>query len=254
MPESFSLAAYYSNVDASAGLVNVAPINDPHIRTGGNYIYLPAAIAKLLGAEAHGVAPNVQAQLRSPSVRKMFSQEINPMNATVLPATPAQIFDRFDNPIPLDPAEPMEALIYTGAAQTHNFVLVWLGGGAVVPVKGDIRTIRATSAIAAVAGTWTNIAPTFTDTMAAGKYQVVGMRFQSTTAIAARLLFPGQYTRPGCLGCVLSSDIVPGRFRNGNAGVWGEFQADTPPSIDILCNAADAAAVQFFWLDVIKSG
>lgn len=249
----YSVAAYHANVNAAAALVNVTPVADPHIRVIGNFFYVPSQLPNLLGASAFGVTP-VRAQLRSPSIRAIFHQELQPMGGAVIPSTPHVWMDRMENPIKLDGTEPLEALIMAGAAAQHNSVIILLGDGPVAPVKGDIRTIEALAAIAAVADTWTNVALTFQDTLPSGRYQMVGLKAMSTTMMAARALIPGQYARPGVLGTQVPSDLELERFRKGNPGIMGEFMHDNPPTLDILCNAADAAAVQFYWLDVIYLG
>ena len=248
-----TLVAYHEDVDASAGLVNIAAVVDPHVRTLGDYIYVPEQASMLLGAYAFGVTP-LLAQLRSPSIRTLFHQELTPMGAAVIPSTPQQLYDCFDDPIPLLGAEPMEALMQAGAAAQHNSVIVILGDGKVTYVSGDIRTIRATTTVAAVAGAWTNVPLIFADTLPSGRYQLVGMKGQSTTMLACRALVPGQYLRPGVLGQQAANDIQLQRFRRGWMGVLGEFMHDNPPTIDILCNAADAANTMSFWLDLIYLG
>lgn len=246
---AFSLVTFKASADLSAAMGNVAPLGDPHVRVVGNYIYVPSMLAHLLGIYAHAVTP-VRAQLRSPSLRMVFNQEISRLGLAAEPDTPQQLCDYFETPIPLMGSEPLEALIMAGAGAQMNAIHVWLGDGPVKPVKGAIRTIRADSATAPTVGVWTNVAVNFADTLPAGRYQVVGLRIVSTTAIAARLLFAGQYARPGCLGTDLISDQDAERLRYGNAGVWGEFSHDVPPTVDLLCVAADAS--QIFFFDLIK--
>jgi hypothetical protein len=141
-----------------------------------------------------------------------------------------------------------------GAGAQVNSMVVFLGDGKIAPISGDARTIQATGSAAAVAGAWTNTTLTFADTLPSGQYQLVGAKFVSTTAFACRFLIPGQYARPGVIGQQVLSDPEIRRFRDGSVGLLGTFAHDNPPSVDVLCNAADAAAVMFFWLDVIYLG
>jgi hypothetical protein len=249
----YTVVAFRQSVDSAGVLTVITPIADPHIRVVGNDLYVPSWAPNVLGGYA-GAVNLVQAQLRSPSIRQVFNQEITPVAGAIVPVTPVVRWDQFDNPIPLQGAEPLQAWISSTGGAAVQAVIAFLGDGPVAPVKGDIRTILATSAIAAVAGTWTNIALTFADSIPSGRYQLVGARFASTTALAARFVGLQPFARPGILGSTTRSDIGLDRFRRGNCGVLGEFMHDNPPTVDILCNAADAAAVQFYALDVIYLG
>jgi hypothetical protein len=248
---SFSVVAYRSTIDASAALTNIASPVDPHVRVVGNYIYIPSSLPNLLGVYAHAVTP-VRTQLRSPSLRMVFNQEIGRMGIAVTPDTPVQLCDYFESPIPLIAAEPLEALMMAGAGAQYNDIVVFLGEAATAPVKGAIRTILANSATTSVVNVWTNVPIVFADLLPAGRYQVVGLKAISAHMCAARLLFAGQYPRPGCVGSLAISHQDNERFRYGNSGVWGEFQHDVPPTIDILTSTADAA--QTYMFDLIKVG
>jgi len=64
-------------------------------------------------------------------------------------------------------------------------------------------------------------------------------------------VFPGQPQRPGCIMADDDADITVSRFRDGMSGVWGRFTHDQPPTVDLLCAAADNEAQQII-LDVRK--
>jgi len=249
----YTTIAYVETQDASAAMINVAGLADGHVRVVGDFIYVPAGFNKLMGVYAAGVTP-LRAQVRAPSLRTVFNQEVSPMSGAITPPTATPFMDLFDNPLPLMDAEPMEALIQAGAGAQYGVIIVFLGDGAAEPVKGEIRSIRAVGGAAAVAYTWTASALTFAETLPAGRYQLVGARFQSTTAIAARFRFPGQFALPGVLGVGAKNTVLPPQFNKGLMGVMGEFMHDAPPSAEILCVAADAAAVQIFDLDLIYLG
>jgi hypothetical protein len=107
-----------------------------------------------------------------------------------------------------------------------------------------------TTSVTLSAYAWTNAALTFSQTLPMGRYQVVGMRARSTGLIAARLVFVGFSWRPGCVGHDAVSDIDNDVFRQGRLGVWGEFEHDTPPTVDFLSVSADSNPT--VWLDLIK--
>ncbi len=85
-----------------------------------------------------------------------------------------------------------------------------------------------------------------------GRYQVVGFRPVSTTAIAARLVIPGAGYRPGALGVANVSDVSSDIFRYGNLGVLGEFEDVDNLQVETLGGAADAAAVQQYFVDLVQ--
>jgi hypothetical protein len=84
----------------------------------------------------------------------------------------------------------------------------------------------------------------------AGSYDIIGMRAVSTGAIAARLVIPGFEWRPGVIAYDAVGDVELPRFRYGNAGVFGRFTHDSPPTVDFLSVSADTSETVF--LDVVK--
>lgn len=248
----FTTVAFMVSVDASAALTNITPAVDDHIHVAGNFIYIPNFASKLLGAYAAGVTP-VRAQLRSPSLRMMYNAELEPMGAALEPGIPQELIDLFESPYDLKVGEPMEGLIQAGAGAQVNVIIAFLGDGPAVRDRRPHITIRATGGSAAVANTWTNSALTFSDSLPAGEYDIVGFKAMSTTMVSCRLFVPGSFMRPGVLGVDAVTDAQAWRFRHGNAGILGHFIHDTPPVAQVLCTAADAANTQFFWLDLVKT-
>lgn len=101
------------------------------------------------------------------------------------------------------------------------------------------------------ANVWTNGPITFDDSLPVGHYQVVGFRAESAGLVAARLVFKGYGWRPACLGNVSPQQFGSDVFRNGNMGVWGEFDSINPPTVDFLSNSADTA--EYGILDLLKT-
>jgi hypothetical protein len=139
------------------------------------------------------------------------------------------------------------------AAAQWQYVLLWLADAAIAPLGGgaEMQSLSFTGATTAGANVWTNCPITFDDSLPVGHYQVVGMRAEGASLVAARLVFKGYGWRPACLGNVTPQQYGSDIFRNGNLGVWGEFDSINPPTLDILCNAADTA--QYGILDLIKT-
>jgi len=137
-----------------------------------------------------------------------------------------------------------------GAGAQISNALAWLSDGPIAPVTGIMRTVRTTCAITLTAYAWSNGALTFDQTLPAGRYQIVGMRAESTGLIAARLVTPASPWRPGVIGFDAESDVEPDRFRYGRCGVFSEFDHDAPPTVDFLSVSADTA--ETVHLDLIK--
>jgi len=245
----FTLVGWHESVDASTALTKIAALADPHIRVEGDNIIVPS-LNQLCFTYAVGTGL-IRAQLDSPSLRRLLLYDINPVDPNAEPAytVAVQTPHRFNSPYPLDVNEPLScAVLNTGTQWTT--VLVWLSDGALTPVTGDFLTVRATGSTTLSPYEWTNVAITFDQTLPAGRYAVVGFRYQSTNAIAGRLVFPGYAWRPGLIGIDTDYESPITIFRNGGLGIWGEFEHNTPPTVDCLARGADTSEI--FHFDLLK--
>jgi len=245
----FTLVGWHESIDASAALTKINALADPHIRVEANNIIVPS-LNQLCMVYGLGVGL-IRAQLDSPSLRRLLLYDISPVEATAEPtfAIVGKLHMRQNSPYPLDVNEPLSCAVLHGGLQWTT-VLVWLSDGALTPITGDFLTVRATGATTLTAYEWSNVAITFDQTLPAGRYAVVGFRYQSSGAIAARLVFPGYAWRPGVIGCDLDSEPVDITFRYGNLGIFGEFEHNTPPTVDCLSRSADTS--QIFQFDLLK--
>jgi len=245
----FTLVGWHESIDASAALTKIAALADPHIRVEGDNIIVPE-LNQLCFCYALG-AGLIRAQLDSPSLRRLLLYDISPVDNVSEPRTwfVHSLQKRFNSPYPLDVNEPLSCAVLNGALQWTT-VLIWLSDGALTPVTGDFLTVRATGTTTLSAYEWTNVAITFEQTLPAGRYAVVGFRYRSPGAIAARLVFPGYAWRPGCIGIDGVEEAPDPIFRNGALGIWGEFEHNTPPTVDCLSTSADTSEV--FYFDLLK--
>jgi hypothetical protein len=248
---AFTLVGWYRSVNTGGDLTELTALADQHVRVEANNIIVPRDVA-YLAAAMHLAATAVQAQISSPSLRRTVLLDIAPVNVGAEPTFPALFHNMFYNPIPLTPDESLRALAAGGeTAAEGKTVLAWLSDGKLTPVSGEIYTVRATGSTTLTANAWTNVALTFSQTLPAGTYQVVGMRAMSNGCVAARLVFVGGIWRPGVIGLDAVNDPGEPLFRNGNLGVFGEFYHDQPPTVDFLSISADTSEVVF--LDIIKT-
>jgi len=246
----FSLVGFY-DATAHAALAEVDAIPDPHVRVAGNDIYVPSW-NKIMAVFATGGAMT-ECRLQSPSLRRLSNQRIAPVGDAAWPAmfpTPMVFHDYRKNPRTLDIAEALNAFAVNGGA-TAEWVLVWLMDKVEALPAGEIFTTQGTTAVTGVLANWVNGALTFTETLPAGRYALVGMRSEDTAVVAARCVFPDIATRPGCLGQYDADTPDERLFRQGEWGNWGEFEHDAPPTIDHLCNANGAVTPEII-MDLIQ--
>lgn len=236
----FHLFGYTQSQD-SAVLVPAAALQDQALQINGNDVIIPNDLTNILGAYALGPTP-ARVSLQSPSLRRMFNQEVEPLDIAAI-ATDQLLLNWFGfSPLVVDPGEPFEAwMAESGAGASRVTILVWLADTPPQPIIGDIHSIRVTSTNTAVANAWTNVTLTFNDVLPSGTYALVGAAMQSATIQAFRFVFKGGSWRPGAIGQATLGTRLNPIFRNGALGSWGEFENLTPPSMDVLCNAADAA-------------
>lgn len=245
----FTVVGWTESQD-SATLVNIAALADPHVRVEGDFVAVPDAVNQL--AMLYALGPDLtQAQLQSPSLRRILNYQIGPLDLAAEPTSVPPMIDLSRSPIVLDPEEQLAALASEGGAgATRATVLAWLADKPLLPVNGDIRTVRATNTSTLVANAWTNGGLTFDQTLPEGRYQLVGARGISAGLQAFRFVGVGWDWRPGAIGFDSNADVENPMFRNGGLGVWLEFKHNTPPTVDFLSNSADSSQVVF--MDLIK--
>jgi len=253
----FTTVAFYQSIQPVGVDIRIAGVADPHVRVQGNDVYVPA-LNKLMGAAAmvSTTVATAYARLDAPSLKRVARYVIAGVQgaaaAVNLPSDPQDVELHYIGLPQLATNEALDALVNsTPAAPQIHSVIVWLADQA--PARqagGEIFTIRATSAIAAVAGVWTNVGLTFDDVLPVGRYSIVGMRAESPNMLAARVVVPGYAWRPGVLGVALASGREDERFRRGEVGEFCQFDEVTLFTVDVLAAAADAT--QRFEFDVVK--
>ncbi len=243
---------------AQAVLLALAGAVDQHVTVIGNDITVPD-LNKLVGVQfIHGTqalpGALTLAQLRTPSMLALLLKDIDKSwdSNGILDSENIELF--LDDPLELKVGEQLEAWMANGAVvAARGIAAVLLADGPLAPVKGDIRTVRCTSVTPVVADVWTLGVLNPQQQLPVGKYQVVGMSCVSPAEAGwARLIFTGSSWRPGCpIRTDVNNPEIP-EFRNGKMGVWGEFNSNTIPRLEVLSIAA--VANPDVYLDLIKTG
>lgn len=248
----FHIVAWYQSADLAGALTAINAVREEMIFTNGADIRVPTDMPFLIGGAAAANDGSVtRAQLQSPSLRVLANLDIEPIVAAATFGEPPEQSFWPLSPVALVPDEALNfAFLSDPAAAVAHYGLAWFSDGPQPETPGPLFTVRATGAITQVVGAWTNGNLTFQQTLPAGRYAVVGMRCRSTDGIAARLVFPAQFNRPGviCVNAIGEEDNYFQRF--GRMGVWGEFPHTNPPTLDILGGTASAQVV---FLDLVKT-
>jgi hypothetical protein len=242
---------WLESVNCNSAYTNIAALTDPTIHKEGDYNYIPKGLNQCIWAYAAGINL-LNMKLNSPSLRAMFPHYISPMTNLGQMYKEPSVQLMLDSPLPLVETEGVEALAYTmeNASRVHGCYL-GLNSGPVVPVKGKMYTIHFTLDITGVLTQWVNSVITFTETLPAGRYQVVGAAVWALSGMCFRIFFPGQVRRPGAPVMHDSLFDMPKAFRQGAMGVWGEFDHDVPPTIEMNCETTDAQDADGYF-DLIK--
>lgn len=249
----FHLLAYDSSIAAGAVLVDCKSIVDQSGTQSGDGYVIADPLNKIIAAYGFGVNLT-RVQIQSPTLQLLGNQEIQPVDVAAPAAgTNPGMVNFFATPRQLKATETLIVqVIQTNAGAQQVIVGIWLADAAPQPVKGEILTVRWTSATTLVANAWTVVIPTLSQNLLPGKYQIVGSRMKGATAVLHRWVVQGYAPRPGGASITIdNAQDEPGQ-RYGGWGVWAEFQSNLLPNCEVLATAADTA--QTGWLDLMKSG
>ena len=247
------LVGWYQDVDQGAAAADIDAIPDDTLFAQGDIIRVPPDMSNVMAVACVTAATTfTSAQLQSPSLRQLANFDILPAVRTATFGTLPALCYLGRNPISLVANESLTFNTNTDhGSAIEIYGLLWLTDGPVVPVSGEIFSVRATAAITLADGAWTNGNLTFTQDLPFGRYQVVGMRAESTYLKSAGLVFPRAPWSPGVPGANAPGDNDRQEFRYGNGGVLGEFDSNQPPTVDMI-GVTDTS--ENVILDLIKVG
>lgn len=250
---NFTVVAYSESQDLGGAFGNVAAVADQSMRTNGDSIVI-GDYNRFIGAMSVMGASNTLTRLVSPSLRRKAPHYVRNLNLGIVPGSPPLHDVDIGKKITLDTDEQLqvEALANPAAAEQGS-VVVFLANGDLTVVDGEIFTVRAQITLAQLAGAWAFSDLDILDVLPAGSYDVVGFNPVIAGGVVARLIFSGQTNRPGApcdqvLNAVENTRI----FRNGYLGIWGTFDQNSPPAVEVLSSAAAASATYEVTLDLIK--
>ena len=249
---TFTLLAFFENL-INETLDNIAGLADTKYQINGDDIRVPKDYNKLIAAYAVG-ATMTRARLSSPSLLKRAPLELAALDAAAEPTSRPPLIKMVDNPFQLDSGEALNAFTTNSVTTAlDQSIAVWLAKGKITPVKdSNIFSIRASSATTLTADAWSNCSLTLDSDLEVGTYEIVGAKLWGATCILGRFIFATDENRPGMIAHDAITDIDEEIFRHGNVGVWGEFEHDTPPKLEVYAAAADTA--QNLILDIRKKG
>lgn len=245
----------WSQTQTVGTLQPIAAVPDEQVFTSGDDIRVPTGLDHLLAAFALGLAPT-RARIVAPSLRAFANFEIAPkvVAETTPDIAPNRLTTMMRRPLALAVGEFVNFESDAGDGTNDDVTgVAFLGQGPVQPVEGDIRTLRATASITGTQRAWANEGVAFSEDLPAGRYQVVGARCEADQPGAFRLVFREGGPRPGALSVPTDAgaDIVGQRM--GGWGVWGEFDINQPPTLDVLSLGA-AGSAQVLYLDLLRIG
>ena len=250
----FTTIAWAESQDAAAAWVKVAGVPDTSVSVSGNDIFAPSLTEVIMYGGVCEQTIASQMRFTSPSMLEFgFEEYVSSIGSGLTFGNPPQITDKRSNPISLTEQEAVQNEVYNNpGSAAFSYAFMNLSDAPVSPmVGGPIRTVRCTAAAGLSAGVWASSALTFPVSLRAGQYQCVGARVNSTNGVVFRLLFQGSPWRPG--GIVVNDEAEIGNDiqRQGQMGLWGEFDSRTTPQIEVL-GVTDSA--QVVYLDLVYLG
>ena len=233
-------------------------------------LQVSAALSKL--ALVFGVGAHLeQIQPQAASFLPLPYPTLAPNNIGTVMENPPKAWDFIRAPKVLRPTETFNIFAsQTSAGAETETVFTMFTDGVIIqapPVSqaptlngnGMFTIAHATATTTLTANAFTQVTPVLDAALPAGLYSLVGMRYQSATALAFRIKPINEpLWRPGGIGCQTADQLeLPGqRFINaltGSISHWGEwlkFFQNTVPNID--CWATGADTKEDFWFDLIK--
>lgn len=246
----FHISAYRNaNASTTANTQVVAVADQIISRRNGNFFPVQRYNMPFVYA---GGDELLRARLVTPEFRQFSSPYIRPVEPSDSPGDDPNVEDLRMNPLEIPQNEEI-SLQHTGSAALQPVVgMIGLQPRVVPLPPGRIYTMRGTATDTLVVGAWTDLTVTWEDSLPRGTYAIVGMVPFSAGAIAARFILDNQVLRPGGLGITTETNRTHPMFLNGGLGVWGTFDNEAFPDIEMLSAVADTA--ETIYMQYMKVG
>jgi len=181
-------------------------------------------------------------RLSAPKVKPIARPVLSIIDQGTAPGDPLHIFDYWREPLNLNKTEEIQMLrSKTSAVAERDHVVLAAGDGNYNAAPGEMYVARFTTSFTPTVNAWSVGNLTADDTLAVGRYSIIGMRVNDATGVAARLIFPGApivgglpQIRPGviCRTGPGQTDYYPHRY--GGQGELGQFESFALPVLEIM--------------------
>jgi hypothetical protein len=243
----------FTKLDGAAATDEDIPAVTDNVVTVQNGHYIVQEDMYLLAAY-HRNAGAINAKISTPTLRRVAIPSIQPVNVNAAPITlpPMLFFPPAKLTIPaIDEIAWLAS--NSGIGGIRAVGLLWLNTRSHnfnIP-PGDTYTVRFTSTITGTTVVWTSGSISFEQTLPAGRYAVVGLDIIGANTECARLVFLGGGFRPGVVVRPAVSNYMWDYFRQGDSGVFGEFESTALPNLEVFQTTGGAQTYTGF-MDLVK--
>lgn len=246
-----TLSVFSSSIAGSASNALISAIPDNVVTTQNNRIVPP--VDRYVIAAIGGGTDMTMLFMDSPTLSQNGRPSIYPIDNGTFGGNLTPIMYSGKNGLSL-PGREQVGLLSTNAnvgAQTH-FGALWHCERFREAPPGPYKTVQMTVTGSGGNLVWSLLTPQLTAGLKRGRYRCVGMAAQGTNLLFGRLVFPQQVDRPGCLCTADATTYQMDYFRNGNSGVFGDFDNDNLPQFEGFGNGALAGTI-IIYMDIIPT-
>lgn len=207
-------------------------------------------------------ATMTRVRLSAPRVKPISRPVLCPVDPNASPSDPLKILNYYSHPLLLNPVEEIQMLrSHTGTSAEQNHVVLCVGDNVRTVPQADLYVVRGTTSFTPTANTWSTGTITLDDTLQAGRYSIIGMRVNSATLVAGRLIFPGApisgglpQIRPGTIARASDGVTDHELSRFGRMGEYGQFESFALPVLEVMDTATTANPEVIFDIVNVRVG
>lgn len=212
--------------------------------------YFPNQDMELLTVFGYGTDLSA-VRISTPRLRGVAPLDIHPFVVGSAIPTNANICSMITNPPLMFASENIDVQTSNGGTGTPvHRVILNLGVRPRTRAKGQKYRIIATSGATLTPNQWTTTPLTYNANLPHGVYEIQNITPISATGIAARLIVPGEYYRPGSSCLASLGDRLPWPYYEESLGNLGRFDTRAYPQAEFLASGADTS--QTIIMDLCK--